>query len=343
MKETNQKKERSKVVNFLVRLMQIIIFIPIQIVFIPITIIGFLYGMYIEMYRSKKLGVSFSAGQSLQYRWIMHTFDTRPDPLSVKFTKKFACESHFALWTTMGAFIICHKLFGFKSKFNTLVEPGKETLDATAGIRVLRFDAIMDKYVDEMDQIVLPGAGFDLIAQKYTKGKNIKVFELDQINTINLKVKTLDKARIEHDWIKYIPVDYEKESWAEKLVEAGFDKTKKTLFLWQSVSLYLEEDQVRESLKQMSELSSEGSIVAQDFYSLAFMEGRISKIAKTQMDMIGKLGEPWKFALEMSDNPEEVVGNFLDECGLTKTDFYLFGTKLDIEPFYCIVEAKKKN
>jgi O-methyltransferase involved in polyketide biosynthesis len=61
---------------------------------------------------------------------------------------------------------------------------------------------------------------------------------------LNVKVETLKKAGIEHDWITYIPVDYATESWVDNLLEAGFDKTKKTLFLWQSVSLYLEADKV---------------------------------------------------------------------------------------------------
>jgi len=44
----------------------------------------------------------------------------------------------------------------------------------------------MEKYVDEMEQIVIPGAGFDLIALHLTKGKKVKVFELDQVKTLNV-------------------------------------------------------------------------------------------------------------------------------------------------------------
>lgn len=231
MTDIQTKKQPSKILSIFKKISQIILYIPIQIIFIPFAIIGLLDGIYKEMVNSKKLGVSFSAGQALQYRWIMHYFNTRPDPLSVAFTKKFPCESHFGLWTTMGALIISQKLFGFTTRLGKLVEPGKETLDSTAGIRVLMFDKIMEKYVDEMEQIVLPGAGFDLIAQRFTKGKNIRIFEQDQVNTLNIKVETLKKAGIDHDWINYIPVDYSNESWADKLLEAGFDRTKKTLFL----------------------------------------------------------------------------------------------------------------
>jgi methyltransferase (TIGR00027 family) len=192
-----------------------------------------------------------------------------------------------------------------------------------------------------MQQIVLPGAGFDLIALHFTKGKKVKVFELDQVKTLNVKVETLKKAGIKHDWITYIPVDYSNESWVDKLLGAGFDKTKKTLFLWQSVSLYLEADIVKETLRKMADLCVDGSIIAQDFYSKAFMLGEISKIAKRQMRIIEKMGEPWKFTIDMSNDPKAAVESFLKECGLKMTEYIQFGEKLDIEPFYCIVEAEK--
>ena len=343
MTEKNSNKELPKTIHFITKFFQIILYIPIQIIFIPFAVIGLIVGLYKETVNSKKLDVSFSAGQALQYRWIMHYFDTRPASLSVAFIKKFPCESHFGLWAIMGALIISQRLFGFTTRLGKLVEPGKENLDSIAGIRVLTFDRIMEKYVDEMEQIVLPGAGFDLMTLEFTKGKKIKVFELDQVNTLNLKVEILKKAGIEHDWITYIPVDYEKESWAEKLLEAGFDKSKKTLFLWQSVSLYLEADTVKEALRDMADLCVEGSVIAQDFYSKAFSLGEYSTMAKKSMSLIENMGELMKFGIDMSTDPKAAVDAFLNECGLAMTDYIQFGEKLDIEPFYCIVEAERQN
>ncbi|MGB3713625.1 MAG: SAM-dependent methyltransferase, partial [Candidatus Promineifilaceae bacterium] len=254
---------------------------------------------------------------------------------------KFPCESHFGLWSTFGALIISQRLFGFTTKFGEVDELGEETIFYTPGRRLLIFDRIMEKYVDEMEQIVIPGAGFDLIAMQFTKGKEVKVFELDQVKTLDVKIETLKKAGIKHNWITYIPVDYSNESWVDKLLEAGFDKTKKTLFLWQSVSLYLEADIVKETLGKMADLCVDGSIIAQDFYSKAFLLGEISKLAKRNMSLIERMGESSKFGIDMSDDPKAAVESFLKECGLKMTEFTQFGEKLDIEPFYCIVEAEK--
>ena len=334
-------KQMRKILSIFKKIFQIILYVPIQIIFIPFAIIGIIDAIYKEMGKSKKLGVSFSAIKALQYRWLMHYFNTRPDPLSVAFIKKFPCESHFGMWSIMGPLIISLRLFGFPAKLGKLVEPGEETPDSTAGIRVLMFDKIMEKYIDEVDQIVLPGAGFDLVALHFTKGKEVKVFELDQVKTLDIKIETLKKAGIKHDWITYIPVDYSNESWIDKLLEAGFDKTKKTLFLWQSVSLYLEADIVKENLREMADLCVDGSIIAQDFYSKVFSSGEYSKAAKKFMSIIEKMGEPPKFGIDMSKDPKAAVESFLKECGLKMIEINQFGEKLDIEPFYCIVEAKK--
>ncbi len=341
MTSKNAKKQLPIFIRFFIKLFQIILYTLIQIIFIPFAIIGIIIAIYKEMGKSKKLGVSFSAIKALQYRWLMHYFNTRPDPISVAFTKKFPCESHFGMWSIMGPLIISQRLFGFTTRLGKLVEPGEETAGSTAGIRVLMFDKVMEKYVDEMEQIVLPGAGFDLMTLQFTKGKKVKVFELDQVNTLNVKVETLKKAGIEHDWITYIPVDYANESWVDKLLEAGFDKTKKTLFLWQSVSLYLEADIVKENLREMADLCVDGSIIAQDFYSKVFSSGEYSKAAKNFLSIIEKMGESSKFGIDMSDDPKAAVELFLKECGLKMTEYIQFGEKLDIEPFYCIVEAEK--
>jgi hypothetical protein len=56
---------------------QFLVLLIIQVPLIPIAIIGMVPALYKEMGLSKKLGVSFTAGQALQPRWFMHYFRTR--------------------------------------------------------------------------------------------------------------------------------------------------------------------------------------------------------------------------------------------------------------------------
>jgi len=337
--ETRNRAPRKP--NLLITLLQVLLYIPIQLLFIPFALIGLIVGVYKGMRRSRTLGVSFSAIQALQYRWLMHFFDTRPDPISVAFIKKFPCESHFGLLSVFGPLILSQRLFGFTTTLGRLPERGEETLASTAGHRLLEFDRIVEESVDQVEQIVIPGVGFDLIALRFTEGKGVRVFELDQVDTLKVKIETLNEAGIKHDWITYIPVDYSRDSWAERLLEEGFDRTKKTLFLWESVSLFLKADVVKETLRQMAEMCAAGSTIAQDFYSDAFASGEVSRTVKRTSSLMGRMGEPWRFGIEMSEDPRSAVEAFLKECGLRATEIYPFGEKRDVEPFYCIVASEK--
>ena len=58
----------SGVKRFMVRLVQTFLYILIQIVFIAPAVIGVLVGVYKEFVVGRRLKVSYSAGQSLQYR-----------------------------------------------------------------------------------------------------------------------------------------------------------------------------------------------------------------------------------------------------------------------------------
>jgi hypothetical protein len=80
--------------------------------------------------------------------------------------------------------------------------------------------------------------------------------------------------------------------------------------------LYLEAYIVKETYRKMADLCVDGSIIAQDFYSKAFLLGEISKIVKRNMSMIERMGEPWRFGINMSNDPKAAVESFLKDCGL---------------------------
>lgn len=243
----------------------------------------------------------------------------------------------------LGPLIISHRLFGFPEKLGKIVAPGEETVETLAGIRVLTFDKIMRKHMDKVEQVVLLGSGFDLMAHHFTMGKGISVYEIDQVNTLKVKVDTLRKAEIDSDWITYVSVDFSNESWDAKLLDAGFSQSKPTLFIWQSVSLYLDPDAVRSTLQRMGDLCTEGSVIAQDFYSEFFVNSDYSRAAKRFKRIIEKMGEPWRFGIDMSNEPRNAVASYLETTGLRMTDYIQFGEKLEVAPFYCIVEAEKKR
>ena len=213
-------------------------------------------------------------------------------------------------------------------------EAGTETLATFQNPKTLEFDRIMKVYVDQVEQVVVMGAGFDLRVLELTAGKNVKVFELDLENAQNLKLKTLKKAGIAHDWVTYISVNFDIESWVDKLTAAGFDKSKKTLFFAESVTPYLPEAAVEDMHEKVSEFSTPGSVFAQDFFSSEFIES-LQKMSSTMRTF-----NLW--GVDMSGDTKTLIESLLETSGFELTHMVLFGkmTKKG-KPFCAITVAVK--
>jgi len=65
MTDKKTKKRLPGILRFLIKIFQIILYIPIQIIFIPFAIIGLIDEICKEMVKSKKLVPYFSTGQAL--------------------------------------------------------------------------------------------------------------------------------------------------------------------------------------------------------------------------------------------------------------------------------------
>jgi len=156
----------------MIKFIQFIVLFILQILFIPLAIIGFMPMMYKEMKVSKKLGASYTAGQAMQSRWIMHYFKIRNYEATIKFIKVYPCESHFGFMAFMGAAIIANRICGYKPAFASIPEPGKVTVSTVINARTNYFDRIMEKRVEQVEQVVIMGAGLDLRVLKYTKFEN---------------------------------------------------------------------------------------------------------------------------------------------------------------------------
>jgi methyltransferase (TIGR00027 family) len=134
--------------------------------------------------------------------------------------------------------------------------------------RTAYFDRLFtDSLKDKITQIVLLGAGYDSRAYRFVNlNQGTKIFELDIAPTQNQKVKCLKKARIEIPaGVKHIPIDFNQESLGDVLKKAGYDHRKKTLFIWEGVTYYLDPDSVDATLEFVSHASHPDSTIAFDY------------------------------------------------------------------------------
>jgi methyltransferase (TIGR00027 family) len=128
----------------------------------------------------------------------------------------------------------------------------------------------MDDYAREclnqgFQQVVLLGAGYDSRFLRLSEFKEAKIFELD-LNSTQVIKKTLTRRILGKlpENVIYVAIDFSKDSITDKLKKAGFQGHRKTLFIWEAVTLFLNQDIVEETLGRLTELGR-GNRIALDF------------------------------------------------------------------------------
>ena len=175
--------------------------------------------------------------------------------------------------------------FRFFIKFNKVRANVKKRIsEAFPGLheymiaRTAYFDSkFIDALNDEVPQIVLLGAGYDSRAYRYAKlNSATKIIELDIGPTQNRKKKCLKKAQIDIPrQVTLASINFRKESLKAVLEKAGHENHKKTLFLWEGVSYYLQAESVAEMLEFVSHSSQRESVIAFD-YTISVTEENIN-------------------------------------------------------------------
>jgi methyltransferase (TIGR00027 family) len=120
---------------------------------------------------------------------------------------------------------------------------------------------------DNIPQIVILGAGYDSRAYRFGNiNQNSDIYELDSAPTQNRKIKCLKAARIPiPQSIKYAPINFMEETLGEGLKKAGYHDRKKTLFLWEGVSYYLNSESVAETLAFVGHSAHPAGAIAFDY------------------------------------------------------------------------------
>jgi len=318
----SNKKELPAIVRIPKNIIQFLIFLLIQILLIPVFIIAMVPLIYKDLVTSRSLGVSSTALEPVFRRWQYHYFRAREDEVTIKLVKALPTASHFGMMGVMAAMLIANRICGFTiSMYSRVPEPGKENLVSMMLSRTEFFDRLMEKHLPSMDQVVLLGAGFDSRSFKFCQGRPVKVFELDEGRTQQMKIEAQEKAGLKHEWITFVPVDFEQAVWIEKLVESGFDPSKKTFFLWEGVTYYLTEETVRQTLKIVGTSSGKGSVITFDYFSKELVSGTIAKSMKVHADA----ASGFHFSIDHEQNPRETVESLLIEAGLSVGEINLMG------------------
>ena len=117
--------------------------------------------------------------------------------------------------------------------------------------RVRYFDDFVKQSLEEgLEQLVILGAGYDTRAYRIEGLKEkIKVFEVDHPDTQHVKIGKVEEIfGFLPERVIYVPVDFETDNFGERLLEQGYDRSQKTLFILEGLIMYIPPEAVDATL-----------------------------------------------------------------------------------------------
>lgn len=183
--------------------------------------------------------------------------------------------------------------------------------------RVRYFDNYLKASLDEgIEQLVILGAGYDTRAYriKGLKGK-VRVFEVDYPGTQNMKmekIKEIFGSLPNH--VAFVDADVGSEELGIRLIEHGYDPSKKTIFIMEGLIYYIPPEGVDNLLSFIVHNSSKDSKIIFDYFHESVVDGTCElEVGKRIHERVKQSGEPFKFGIK-----EGTIEKFLKERGYSQ-------------------------
>lgn len=317
-------------------LIAIIIYIGLQIVLLPLGIVGVILVAYKQLKVSQRLGVSQTAVEIINGRWTMDVFGLREDKASRKLTRALPNSSVPGLWMTLLPLYLLYRMTGKNLFYPRVPIEGREGIADLVPARTLYFDALIESHLSDAGQFVALGAGLDTRAYGPLKDSSITFFELDQTDMQRMKRKRLKKAKISAKHVRFIEVDFEQEGWTKSLAAAGFDPSIKTIFLWEGVTLYLAPEDISNTFAAIKAISTAGSVIICDIYAERFVAMARKGASAKALEMTD---EGLGFGLDFSSNHDARLNAFITSQGLKPGRRNFLGANGKKGPYAVVVEA----
>ncbi|MBT8148232.1 MAG: SAM-dependent methyltransferase [Gammaproteobacteria bacterium] len=329
--------------------MHLLIFILIEIVLLPLQIIG----VIIYTYRLRRISIpkkiSGTANEPYGQRLLLHAAGTRRDSAA------YRLAGHLPVYNKLVRFLIIDTvglacgISGFKESLFSYPGPRPSSLRTFIVHRTAFFDnALRDALTrteNPIQQLVILGAGYDTRCYDLPEGIKVKCFEVDMAPTLNAKTQGLEAAGIRHDHVTFVETDFDQQTWMQALTEAGFASNLPTFVLWEGVTMYLSEEAVRDTLKLFANLPV-GSEIAFDYFSRELIDAEppYEKIGMRMMTQsIKYYEEKLAFGISTRKPAREQLELLVNDCGLTVAAFEHTQTEdPPTIPMYCFATAVKR-
>jgi methyltransferase (TIGR00027 family) len=149
-------------------------------------------------------------------------------------------------------------------------------------------------------QYVVLGAGLDTFAYRNAYPENLlRIFEVDHPATQAWKRARLGEMNIPlpHS-LRFVPVDFERQSLSAELARAGFRRDRPAFFSWLGVVVYLSEAAVMDTLGYVASLAPASEVVFEFSLPASALDERRQRSRAASAAYAAQLGEPWKTFFE---------------------------------------------
>lgn len=168
-------------------------------------------------------------------------------------------------------------------------------------------DRLMKSLERGIKQYIVLGAGLDTFCYRQPAWAHVlRIFEVDMLETQKTKIKLLEQNNIRPpDNVVYIPIDFEKDSLKEVLINCGVDFDTPTFISWLGVTMYLDVESIESVLKVVKTFPRKSEIV------FSYAEKRDKKsIFEMKSD---EFGETWKSLFSQREIEELLSSNNFSE------------------------------
>ena len=163
------------------------------------------------------------------------------------------------------------------------------------------------------------------------------MFEVDQAIVQRHKRSQLAAAKVDASRVTFVEVDFNADNLFDALLNAGFNPSLKTVFLWEGVTLYLSSEQVSATLALIKENSAPGSsVVVADFYGERLIK-TLGK-SKTTEGILEMTGETLHFGLPFAADWQAVLRDYVAEQSINLASAYFLGENNAAGPYAVVAE-----
>jgi methyltransferase (TIGR00027 family) len=156
-------------------------------------------------------------------------------------------------------------------------------------------------------QIVILGAGLDTRAYRLRDildaggvrpQQSPTVFEVDFPATqANKRARVAEVIGQEPGYVRYVPVDLSQADPGAALEAAGFERSRKSFFVLEGVSMYLTPDRMASTLAFVRSAAAPGSRLVLDFITESIMRSQQKHDDMPASKYTSNWGEPWFFGV----------------------------------------------